>query len=77
MKNTTRFSLIAIVALLSLPSSASLQEQQTNMTFFVTSVGASKSWNSSHPSRGKGGGCGQEALRSSGGNGLFYCFAVN
>jgi len=32
---------------------------------------------SSHPSRGEGGGCTQEALRSSGGNGLFYCFAVN
>jgi hypothetical protein len=38
---------------------------------------ASKSWNSSHPSRGEGGGCSQEALRGSGGNGLFYCFAVN
>ncbi len=36
----------------------------------------SKSWNSAHPSRGTGGGCSQEALRSSGGNGLFYCFAV-
>jgi hypothetical protein len=33
---------------------------------------ASRSWNSSHPSRG----CSQEALRSSGGAGLFYCFAV-
>ena len=33
----------------------------------------SKSWNSSHPSRG----CGQDALRSTGGNGLFYCFAAN
>lgn len=32
----------------------------------------SKSWNSSHPSRG----CSQEALKSSGGNGLFYCFAA-
>jgi len=38
---------------------------------------ASKSWNASHPSRGTGGGCSQEALRSTGGNGLFYCFAVN
>src|SRR2546428_13093842 len=38
---------------------------------------ASKSWNSSHPSRGEGGGCSQEALRGSGGNGLFSCFAVN
>ncbi|MPZ47017.1 MAG: lectin [Betaproteobacteria bacterium] len=33
---------------------------------------ASKSWNSSHASRG----CSQEALRSSGGDGLLYCFAV-
>jgi hypothetical protein len=33
----------------------------------------SKSWNSSHPSRG----CSQENLRSSGGAGYFYCFAVN
>ena len=38
---------------------------------------ASKSWNSSHPSRGQGGGCSQDALRSTGGNGLFYCFASN
>jgi hypothetical protein len=36
-----------------------------------------KSWNSSHPSRGPGGGCAQEDLRSTGGDGLFYCFAVN
>jgi hypothetical protein len=36
-----------------------------------------KSWNSSHPSRGPNGGCSQEALRGTGGNGLFYCFAVN
>lgn len=33
---------------------------------------AAKSWNSSHPSRG----CGQEALRGSGGDGLLYCFAT-
>ena len=38
---------------------------------------SSRSWNSSHPSRGEGGGCTQEALRSSAGNGLFYRFAVN
>ena len=36
-----------------------------------------KSWNSSHPSRGPGGGCAQDDLRSTGGNGLFYCFATN
>jgi hypothetical protein len=33
----------------------------------------SKSWNSSHPSRG----CSQDALKSSGGDGLIYCFAAN
>lgn len=33
----------------------------------------SKSWNSSHLSRG----CSQQALRSSGGDGLFYCFIPN
>lgn len=31
------------------------------------------SWNSAHGSRG----CSQEHLRSTGGDGLFYCFAVN
>ncbi len=37
----------------------------------------SKSWNSSHPSRGTDGGCSQADLRSTGGDGLFYCFATN
>ncbi|MGE0310636.1 MAG: hypothetical protein AB7P21_03295 [Lautropia sp.] len=32
-----------------------------------------KSWNSSHGSRG----CSQDALKSSGGAGFFYCFAAN
>jgi hypothetical protein len=32
-----------------------------------------KSWNSSHGSRG----CSQDALKSTGGAGLFYCFATN
>jgi hypothetical protein len=36
-----------------------------------------KSWNSSHPSRGPDGGCSQADLRSTGGAGLFYCFAAN
>jgi hypothetical protein len=36
-----------------------------------------KSWNSSHPSRGPGGGCAQTDLRGTGGDGLFYCFATN
>jgi len=30
------------------------------------------SWNTSHPSRG----CSPEALRATGGDGLFYCFAI-
>jgi hypothetical protein len=30
------------------------------------------SWNSAHPSRG----CGQENLRATGGDGLFYCFGL-
>lgn len=38
---------------------------------------ASKSWNTSHPSRGPDGGCSQADLKSTGGDGLFYCFAVN
>ena len=38
---------------------------------------ASKSWNSSHPSRGPGGGCAQADLKSTGGDGLLYCFAAN
>jgi hypothetical protein len=33
---------------------------------------AAKSWNSSHPTRG----CSQDALRGTGGAGLFYCFAA-
>ena len=35
---------------------------------------AAKSWNSSHASRG---GCSQEALKGTGGDGLLYCFAVD
>src|SRR4051812_2293990 len=35
------------------------------------------SWNSSHPSRGPDGGCSQADLKSTGGDGLFYCFAGN
>ena len=38
---------------------------------------AAKSWNSSHPSRGPGGGCAQDDLKSTGGAGLLYCFAPN
>jgi hypothetical protein len=38
---------------------------------------ASHSWNSSHPSRGAEGGCSQADMRSTGGDGLLYCFATN
>jgi hypothetical protein len=34
---------------------------------------ASRSWNSSHPSKG----CSQENLKATGGAGQLYCFAVN
>jgi hypothetical protein len=37
----------------------------------------SKSWNSSHTSRGPQGGCSQTDLNSTGGAGLLYCFASN
>ena len=36
-----------------------------------------KSWNSAHGSRGAEGGCSQDGLKSTGGDGLLYCFAVN
>ncbi|EWS65487.1 hypothetical protein Y695_01252 [Hydrogenophaga sp. T4] len=32
-----------------------------------------KSWNASHGTRG----CGMDALKATGGAGLFYCFAAN
>jgi len=38
---------------------------------------ASRSWNSAHPSRGPDGGCSETDLPTTGGAGLFYCFAVN
>jgi hypothetical protein len=42
----------------------------------LTETVSAKSWNSSHPSRGPGGGCSQDDLKSTGGNGFLYCFAV-
>lgn len=36
-----------------------------------------KSWNTSHRSRGAEGGCSQNDLKSTGGAGLFYCFAAD
>jgi len=38
---------------------------------------SAKSWNSSHLSRGPGGGCGQDDLKTTGGAGLLYCFAAD
>jgi hypothetical protein len=43
----------------------------------ISEAEAMKSWNSSHPSRGTDGGCSQADLRSTGGDGLLYCFAAN
>jgi hypothetical protein len=40
----------------------------------LTDDDVARSWNASHPSRG---GCSQDALKSTGGAGLFYCFATN
>jgi hypothetical protein len=40
----------------------------------LTDDDVARSWNASHPSRG---GCSQDALKSTGGAGLFYCFAAN
>ena len=34
-------------------------------------------WNAAHPSKGPDGGCSQADLRSTGGDGLLYCFATN
>lgn len=75
-------------AALSADSYAQKADTQKKMSFFVTSAGSAqvghhdrqglndkppaKSWNHSHPSRG----CSQDNLRSSGGNGFFYCFAA-
>jgi hypothetical protein len=43
----------------------------------LVDTAAQRSWNSAHPSRGPGGGCSQPDLVSTGGAGLFYCFATN
>ena len=43
----------------------------------LTETVEAKSWNASHPSRGPDGGCSQNDLKSTGGDGLFYCFAAN
>jgi hypothetical protein len=50
---------------------------RTGMKLSVLGFGcddpSARSWNSSHPSRD----CSQEGLKSTGGAGLFYCFATN
>ena len=43
----------------------------------LTDTVEARSWNAAHPSRGADGGCSQNDLRSTGGAGLFYCFAAN
>jgi hypothetical protein len=43
----------------------------------LTDTAPAKSWNTAHPSRGPDGGCSQADLRSTGGDGLMFCFAVN
>ena len=46
----------------------------------LTDDDVAKSWNSSHlsrPSKAGDPGCSQAALRGTGGNGLYYCFAVS
>jgi hypothetical protein len=43
----------------------------------LTEEPPAKSWNTSHPSRGPDGGCSQADLKSTGGDGLLYCFAAN
>ncbi len=47
--------------------------QDNTMSFFQTSAGPGSPWNDAHPSRG----CSQENLISTGGDGLFYCFAAD
>ncbi len=43
----------------------------------LTDTVEARSRNAAHPSRGADGGCSQNDLRSTGGAGLFYCFAAN
>jgi hypothetical protein len=54
------------------------QQRQSSPKGDVPFTGSpSKSWNTSHPSRGSDGGCSQADLKSTGGDGLLYCFAAN
>jgi hypothetical protein len=52
-------------------------EDRTCKNWTSSTQGASKSWNAAHPSRGPDGGCSQADLKTTGGDGLLYCFAAN
>jgi hypothetical protein len=52
---------------------SSAAEGSAQVGHFDRTGGGNTSWNSAHGSRG----CGQVNLESSGGAGLFYCFAIN
>jgi len=52
---------------------SSSDEQTTRLGHHDRQGGPNASWNSVHNSRG----CSQQALIGTGGDGLFYCFAVN
>lgn len=54
-------------------SFTSSTEGSAQVGHFDRTGGGNTSWNSAHPSKG----CGQENLVSTGGAGLFYCFAAN
>ena len=52
---------------------SSAEDGSVQVGHFDRTGGGNTSWNSAHPSRG----CSQTKLESSGGAGLFYCFAGN
>ena len=52
---------------------SSAEEGSVQLGHFDRTGGGNTSWNSAHPSRG----CSQAKLVSTGGAGLFYCFAAN
>jgi hypothetical protein len=52
---------------------SSAKEGSVQLGHFDRTGGGNTSWNSAHPSKG----CSQDALISTGGAGLLYCFAIN
>jgi hypothetical protein len=52
---------------------SSEKEGSVQLGHFDRTGGGNTSWNSAHPSKG----CSQDALISTGGAGLLYCFAIN